>query len=74
MCSNHAVPFTRPHPTHPLHPTKLKGNGDAKPVEEPGSVLMALLAVGVIGSFTLNGISMEKITGREVRAMVNVVD
>jgi len=45
---------------------QVKTAADAKPVEG-SSFLMAVLAVGVIGSFTLNGITMEKLTGREAK-------
>eukprot|EP00729_Bicosta_minor_P006334 gene6334-10163_t len=45
-----------------------KAKSDVKAVEqEPSMLLMVALAVGVIGSFTLNGISMEKITGRDAK-------
>lgn len=50
-----------------LLPPPQPRKSDVKAVEqEPSMLLMVALAVGVIGSFTLNGISMEKITGRDV--------
>ena len=45
------------------HPHRFKVPAAAE--TEPSTFLLCLLAAGVIGSFTLNGMSMEKLSSKE---------